>query len=415
MKWIKPSEIGGRVKAPPSKSMTIRALAAASLCKEPVELRDPSLCDDALAALDVIRALGAEVEKCRGGFVIRGSVRDIRPELSCGESGLCIRMFAPIAALRDQPLSLNGRGSLLGRPMGAVREALLPLGADCRTRGGFPPITVRGPLRGGEIHMDGSTTSQVLSGLLTALPCAVEDSTIHVRNLSSRPYVEMTLALLRRFGIRIAGDEGLTSFSIPGKQTYRAVSLGIEGDWSGAAFLLSAGALCGRVTVENLDPGSLQGDKKIVEILRGCGAAVETRGLTVSAGKGGLRAFRFDATDCPDLFPPLAVLAAGCRGTSRILGVHRLRHKESDRAAALTSELTKIGIRIIISGDALEIEGGPVRGGEISSQGDHRIAMAGAVAGLMAKEGVTIGGWRAVNKSYPGFFGDLQNLRKEGK
>jgi len=415
MKWIKPSEISGCVKAPPSKSMTIRALAAASLCRKKVEILSPSFCDDGLAALDVIRALGASVEKGREGLVIRGGARDIRSELNCGESGLCIRMFAPIAALWDQPLVLIARGSLQGRPMGAIEEALVSARVKCRTKGGFPPVEIQGPMEGGEMHLDGSVTSQVLTGLLTALPRCGRDSTLHVKKLSSRPYVEMTLSLLSRFGINIEASTDLSRFSIPGKQSYGTDSYRVEGDWSGAAFLLTAGAIAGRISVDNLDPSSLQGDKKITGLLEGCGVHLEQRGTTVSASRGDLKSFDFDATDCPDLFPPLVVLASSCRGTSRILGVHRLRHKESDRAVVLKSELTKIGVRITISGDGMEIEGGSLQGGEMDSHGDHRIAMAGAVAGLISDKGVRVSGWQAVNKSYPGFFRDLQSLRKEGK
>ena len=415
MKWIKPSEISGRVEAPPSKSMTIRALAASSLCREEMEIRHPSFCDDGLAALDLVRALGASVEKARDGLVIRGSARDIRSELNCGESGLCIRMFAPIAALRDQPLTLTARGSLLRRPMGAIEAALVPAGVKCGTEGGFPPVYIHGPIRGGEMYLDGSETSQVLTGLLTALPCCEKDSLLHVNRLSSRPYIEMTMSLLSNFGIKIEATTDLAHFSIPGSQHYRGGSYRVEGDWSGGAFLLTAGAVAGQIAVDNLDQNSFQGDKKIAGLLEGCGAQLEQSGTTVSVARGNLRAFDFDATDCPDLFPPLAVLASSCRGTSRILGVHRLRHKESDRAVVLKSELTKIGVRITISGDGMEIEGGSLRGGEMDSHGDHRIAMAGAVAGLISDEGVRVSGWKAVNKSYPGFFRDLQTLQKEGK
>jgi 3-phosphoshikimate 1-carboxyvinyltransferase len=415
MKWIKPSEISGRVEAPPSKSMTIRALAAASLCRDEVDILNPSFCDDGLAALDVIRALGASVETSRDGLVVRGGAHEIRSELNCGESGLCIRMFAPIAALWDQSLKLKARGSLLRRPMDAIEKALVPAGVKCLTKGGFPPIQIQGPIKGGEMYLDGSMTSQVLTGMLTALPCCGQDSSLHVKNLSSRPYIEMTLSLLRHFGINIEASTDLAGFFIPGDQSYRAGSYGVEGDWSGAAFLLTAGAIAGRVIVDNLDPRSLQGDKKIAGLLEACGAQVKKSGVTVSAARGDLQAFDFDAADCPDLFPPLAVLASSCRGTSRILGVHRLRHKESDRAAVLKSELTKIGVRITISGDGMEIEGGSLQGGEMNSHGDHRIAMAGAIAGLVSDQGVKVSGWQAVNKSYPDFFRDLQTLRKEGK
>lgn len=413
MKWIKPSEISGTVHAPASKSLTIRALAAASLCRGESEIQNPSLCDDGLAALDVIRGLGAEAARIPLGYLIQGGIRPALGELDCGESGLCIRMFAPIAALGEGKIYLKGRGSLLRRPMNPVSEALKPLGAECRTHDGFPPIMVQGPMQGGETIVDGSLTSQVLTGLLTALPCCAGNSLISVLNLTSRPYVDMTLSVLKHFGIEIKNDLDLSRFSITGGQRYLPRTFRIEGDWSGASFLLTAGAVGGSVSVQNLNLNSLQADKKILDVLRSCGAIVHTAEESVDVTRGDLRAFEFDAEDCPDLFPPLAVLASACRGKSRISGVHRLRHKESDRAEVLKSELTKIGVRISISKDSLEIIGGALRGGEMDSHGDHRIAMAGAVAGLIAAGGVKVSRWTAVSKSYPDFFHDLRNLQGE--
>jgi 3-phosphoshikimate 1-carboxyvinyltransferase len=413
MKWIKPSEASGAVQAPASKSLTIRALAAASLCRGDTEVQNPSFCDDGLAALDVIRGLGAEVARTPLGYMIKGGIRSSLGELDCGESGLCIRMFAPIAALEENKIYLKGKGSLLKRPMNTVSEALIQMGAECSTHDGFPPIMVKGPLKGGETVLDGSLTSQVLTGLLTALPCCAGDSLISVLNLASRPYVEMTLSVLRHFGIEIKTDQEMSRFAIAGGQRFLARPYRIEGDWSGASFLLTAGAVSGSVSVHDLNLDSLQADKKILDVLRACGARVYTAPNSVSVKRGDLRAFEFDAADCPDLFPPLAVLASACRGKSRITGVHRLRHKESDRARVLKSELTKIGLRISISEDSLEIIGGALRGGEMDSHGDHRIAMAGAVAGLIAAEGVKVGRWKAVSKSYPDFFHDLKNLRGE--
>ena len=414
MKWIKPSEIQGSLEAPPSKSMTIRSLAAASLCRFEAEIRNISRCDDGMAALNVVRGLGAEVHEPEGRVLIRGGVYPVSSELDCGESGLCMRMFAPIAALNGTVVTLIGRDSLKKRPMDSVEDALNPLGAVCRTRRGFPPILIQGPIRGGEVTLDGSLTSQVITGMLAALPVCRENSVVHLKDLTSRPYVEMTLSVLRHFSIEVFVEGDMGSLFIPGGQEYKGKVYEVEGDWSGAAFLLAAGAVGGSAEVRNLSTASLQADKKILDALRACGARVEEGERGISVSRRDLTAFDFDAVDCPDLFPPLSVLAACCKGKSRISGVHRLKHKESDRAAVLESELAKIGARLSINGDSMIIDGGVIPGGEIDSHGDHRIAMAGALAGIVSEKGIGIKGWRSVTKSYPKFFHDLEMLQ-EGK
>ena len=410
MRSIAPSRIDGRIEAPPSKSLMIRASAAALLADSESRILAPSRCDDALAGLRIVRALGAEVSDRGPEIVICGGGPPSGDTLDCGESGLCMRMFTPVAALWNRPFLVTGRGSLMERPMSFLESALRQAGAVLRTRDGFPPLSVLGPMRGGRIKIDGSHGSQLLTGLLTALPLCVEDSEVRVESLKSRPYAAMTRSLLARFGVVVESDPGFRVFRIAGSQRYLGTTLGIEGDWSAGAFLLAAGAAAGRVTVGNLDIHSDQADRKVLEALEAAGALVSAAGGSVTAGRSSLDGFDFDANDCPDLFPPLVALACVCRGRTRLDGAERLRHKESDRAEALLEGFLGLGARISLCGNRLEIEGGRLRGGVIDSRNDHRIAMAGAVAGLASEEGVSILGPDCVAKSYPGFFSDLETL-----
>jgi 3-phosphoshikimate 1-carboxyvinyltransferase len=252
-----------------------------------------------------------------------------------------------------------------------------------------------------------------MSGLLMALPLCPQDSVLTVSNLKSKPYLRMTLSLLKEFGIIIHHDEELSRFEIPGKQAYHPRTYRVEGDWSGGAFLLVAGAIAGRVKVRGLNDKSLQADRAILEALERAGAKIHTEKDAVTVERSGLKAFEFDATDCPDLFPPLVALACYCKGKSVIRGTERLRHKESDRALALVSEFRKMGARIRVQGGTMEVTGGRLKGGEVSSRHDHRIAMACAVAGLASEKGVRIRNWSCVGKSYPQFFDDLEALRRK--
>jgi 3-phosphoshikimate 1-carboxyvinyltransferase len=258
--------------------------------------------------------------------------------------------------------------------------------------------------------VDGSLSSQFLSGLLFALPLCKGPSEIRVYQLKSTPYVALTLSLLTRFGIRWDADERLEHFSIQGGETYHPTRYSVEGDWSGAAFLLVAGAIAGKVRVTNLQADSIQADAKILEALQTVGARIVTDADSVTVERNDLRSLSFDATDCPDLFPPLVALACHCRGTSLIYGADRLRNKESDRADALLDVFSRVGARITLAEDRIEVEGARLRGGAVDAHNDHRIAMAGALAGLTAEKPVSISGWKAVSKSYPDFFQDLQSV-----
>jgi 3-phosphoshikimate 1-carboxyvinyltransferase len=288
------------------------------------------------------------------------------------------------------------------------------LGVEVKDGGGFLPIEVKGPIHGGEICVDGSVSSQFITGLLLALPLAEEDTTLHVSSPVSTPYIDMTIDTARRFGVEIMHNEGdYTQFFIEGGQQYTATDLSIEGDWSGAASILVAGAIAGEVTIKNISTLSKQADTAICRALEraGAGLIIEQDSITVSKRK--LRAFEFDATNSPDLFPALAALAAAAEGESVIIGTERLRHKESDRAETIQREYEKLGIEVDISeNNIMRIHGGEIRPATTYSHNDHRIAMSIAVSALRCEGEVIIEGAECVEKSYPTFFEDLESITR---
>lgn len=409
---IPPGSVAGALTPPCSKSYAQRALAASLLAEGESTLHNIEFCDDTRSALHCIRTLGADVRqtdsdtlRIRGGLAPRGN------RLHVGESGLSARLFTPLAALVGEPMFIEGSGSLLRRPMRPLTEALERLGASVRDNDGRLPVEVQGPLEGGELEIDGSLSSQFVTGLLLALPLARHDTTLHVHHAVSKPYLAMTVSTAARFGVEISHND-FEEFFIEGGQRYRPAEFHIEGDWSAAAMLLAIGATAGEVRVENLSTLSQQADTAVLTALVRSGAGLIDESTAVTAARRQLRAFEFDATDCPDLFPALAVLASAADGVSVIRGTSRLEHKECHRAEALREEYGRLGIEIDLeTEDIMRIRGGAVHGGRVSSHGDHRIAMSLAAAALRADGEVTIEGAECVSKSYPLFFEELERLR----
>lgn len=401
---VKPSHVNGSVAAPPSKSLTQRAVVAGLLAGGTTVIRHPSFCNDSIAAMKMAEALGARISTDDRIITVQADLRPVYPvTLHCGESGLALRMFAPVASLINPYVTVNGEGSLAGRPVSMIADALSQLGVQVVTSGGFLPMKLMGRISGRKAVIDGSSGSQILTGLLMALPLLNSDSEIKVENLKSKPYISLTLQLLSDFGIRTENHD-FKRFFIPGGQSYRAHEYMVEGDWSGAAFLLVAGAIAGSVTVSNLNINSMQADRAIMQALTDAGCLLTASDAGLTSAKSELTAFTFDATDCPDLFPPLAALASCCSGISRIKGAGRLTHKESDRALAITEVLGAMNIAARVDGDEMLIAGGGVRGAAVSSHNDHRIAMMAAVMALTATGEVAITGAEAVAKSYPDFY-----------
>lgn len=405
-RYVYPSEIKGTVKAPASKSEMQRGAAAALLAQGESILVNPSFCDDALAALDIIERMGAKVERNSENVIIQGGLNIKNDDLNCGESGLGIRMFTPIAALAGKPVTLNAEGTLLKRPVSLIENELASLGAKITSNNGYAPIKITSALKGGETEIDGSISSQSLTGLLMALPAAGNDSIIEVNNLTSRRYIDMTIKILKAFSIDVE-NIAYREFRIKGGQKYKPVVLEIEGDWSGAAFLLCAGAINGSIKVTGLNTSSLQPDMAVLEALKSAGADLIINSDSVEIKKSSPKGFTFDAAECPDLFPPLAALALYCEGTTEIKGVHRLKHKETDRSVTIKEELAAIGGDITIEEDSMIIKKSQITGGDSDSRGDHRIAMACAIAALKSSGPVLIKNAEAVNKSYPQFFHDI--------
>lgn len=408
------SSVNGRIQAPASKSVAQRAIAIASLAHGTSLVDFPGDCDDVKAAIRVCRQLGASIESTGNGLKIQGGIRPPSKALNCGEAGLGIRMFSCIAAILDSDVTLTGEGSLLKRPMMVVEDSLKALGVSCHTNRGYLPLTVKGPIMGGTAKLDGSLSSQVLTGILIASPFASQNVELHVSNLKSIEYIDVTTKVMNQFGVEVENRD-YEYFCIKAGQKYRPAHTIIEGDWSGAAFLLVAGAVAGHVAVDNLCMDSGQPDRNILVALRRSGARIDESENTVEVSKQALQAFDFDATNCPDLFPPLVALAANCRGESRISGAGRLRAKESDRAATLMDTFGKLGLAIRLESDTMVITGGAMKGATISSYDDHRIAMAGTIAALTATGNVVIEHAEAVNKSYPAFFDDIKKLTTDNR
>ena len=408
-KTVYPSPVLGILNAPASKSMTQRAIAAGLQTPGITSIYNPAFCNDTNSALEAARKLGAEVVEYEDHIKVAGGLSSYSRRINCGESGLVMRMFAPLAAMKTHKITFMGEGSLRNRPVQMIEEALSQLGVEVRTNNGLLPFSLEGPIRGGKLLIDGSVSSQLLTGLLMTLPLMEEDSEIQVRNLKSRPYISMTIDLLREFGIRIENRD-FETFLIKGGQEFHPVEYLVEGDWSNCAFLLVAGAIAGEIHLEGLNLKSLQADRAILEALRKAGAEPGMDHGYVSVLKSELRAFDFNATDCPDLFPPLAALAAYCKGTSRITGLSRLVHKESNRALSIQKVLTKLGIQLSLQDDVMQITGGEIRAATINPQNDHRIAMMAAVMALGSKRPVRILHADCVDKSYSDFYFHLEKL-----
>ncbi len=412
-KTVSLGSANGTITPPSSKSYAQRAIALALLAEGRTTLRNIEFCKDTRSAISCIEALGAKVSYLdESTIAVDGGLHPVTDTLMVGESGLATRLFTPIASLNSTPICIKGEGTLLHRPMMMMIEPLRRLGVEVRDGGGHLPIEVKGPIHGGNIEVDGSFSSQFITGLLLALPLAKEDTTLHVRSAVSTPYIDMTIDTAKRFGVEIMHHEGdYSEFYIEGGQKYTPADLAIEGDWSGASTMLVAGAISGRVTVKNLSTLSKQADTAICRALERAGAGIIIEGDSITVTKRRLRSFTFDATNSPDLFPALAALAAAAHGQSSIIGTQRLLHKESDRAETIRQEYEKLGIEVDISEEnVMKIRGGEIHPATVFSHNDHRIAMSLAVSALRCKGNVTIENAECVEKSYPTFFEDLESI-----
>lgn len=393
-----------------------RSCAAALLAKGKSIIRNPGHSNDDKAALDIIQKLGAVLETNGNELTISSNgVNPVGSEINCGESGLSIRMFTPLVALSIHAITINGTGSLITRPMDFFDEILPQLHIKVKSNLGKLPLIIQGPIVPKNIEIDGSLSSQFLTGLLLAYSASdARDVSIKVNNLKSRPYIDLTLNVMKQFGLKIPENRNYEEFYFPPDTHESPLTTHhytVEGDWSGAAFLLVAGAIAGNIVVKGLDVFSTQADKAVLQALMDCGCILSVQPEQIEIGPAHLKPFHFNATECPDLFPPLVALAANCNGKSVIEGTMRLVHKESNRAITLQEEFEKLGVQIDLQDDLMIIHGGSgIKSATVHSRHDHRIAMACAVAALKANGPVKIGKAEAVNKSYPDFYEHLKVL-----
>lgn len=409
---IQKSDIKGVVNAPPSKSYTHRAIAIAALSKK-ATINNPLISEDTKATIRASEAFGAEIVSKNDSLVVKGFDGKLRvPDnvIDVANSGTTLRIMTAVASLVNGATVLTGDASIRTRPNTPLLNALNDLGAEAfSTRGnGMAPIVVRGKMRGGPVYIDGSVSSQFISALLIACPFASNRTKVMIKGeLKSRPYVNITIDMLKGAGAKIIEDNPNT-FTIPPEQEYDMSSYNVPGDFSSASYMMAAGALCGDITIKNLYP-SEQGDSALIEILGQMGAQIswnEKKG-EVRVSKGELNGIEVDVGKTPDLVPTLAVLGAVSKGTMVIANAEHVRYKETDRLHAMTVELKKMGVDITEEKDRLVIKGGAIRGAEVHGWDDHRIVMALAVAGLVAGD-TTIDTIESVSISYPGFFEDLR-------
>lgn len=419
---ITPARLRGGVPAQPSKSALHRALICAALARGRSRIAPVELSDDIEATVGAVTALGAIVEAQDDALVVDGTRTFLLPQkvANCNESGSTLRFLIPVAAAGGLELSFTGAGRLPSRPLDAYLDCLPKAGVRCSSpaTGGNSaaslPLTISGNLQPGEFRIPGDISSQFITGLLLALPLVGGDSEIVVTTpLQSASYVDLTVDMMAQFGVEVekVPEKGGARFRVPGRQQYRPRDCRVEGDWSQAAFWLSANALGSEISCPGLLRSSRQGDKAVLELLQGFGALVDFEGAASMVRGASLHGGDVDAAQVPDLVPALAVVAAFSAGHSVIRGAGRLRFKESDRLHAVCAGLQALGANVRETEDGLDIHGRPaLPGGQVDGAGDHRIVMALAVAATRCRGPVVIKGCECISKSYPAFFEHYNKL-----
>ena len=408
---ISKSEPCGKATAPSSKSYTIRGLICAALANGKSEIISPLASDDTKAAINVLKKVGVNVRQQKTFWKVDGGAfQTPTSDLFCGDSAATLRFMTALGAIIPGVCHLTAGPSLSRRPVKTLIDALQMVGVKCSSSGDLPPVTIQGgKLRGGITSLPGNISSQYVSALLHIAPFATEGMTLNLTTpLESRPYVMMTLETMHWFGINAAFDEKLDTFKVM-PQKYKPTKYRVEGDWSSASYLLALGAMAGEIEVNNLDMQSLQGDRMLLQYLRDMGVHTVAGRNAINIVKSNLKAIKADLSDCTDLFPTMAVLAAVAEGTSVFTGIERARIKESDRVAAVAEGLMRMGIRVAEDAKRLTITGGKPKGTVIDSKGDHRIAMAFSLLGTVAGNTV-IDGAECVTKTYPEYWDVFRNL-----
>lgn len=415
---IEKSEISGSLNCPPSKSYTHRALILAALAKGKSKIYNPLICDDTEATIDALKEIGIKIEKKKDFLEIKGGKFLVpkRP-LFCRESGTTLRLMAGICSLIKGKSILTGEKSLLKRPMEPLLNALSQLGVKCSLNSksiiienNFTPHQNFGwGFLGGKVEIPGNISSQFISSLLIISPLAKKEVEIKlITPLESKPYVLMTIEAQKKFGVKVNYSKDLRKFWIK-RQEYKPTKYFVEGDWSSVAPFLATGVLAGKIKIKNLNLKSLQGDKEILNILKRMGTRIKLMKNGIFVEKSKLKAIKVDLRNFPDLFPIVCVLASAAKGESKILGIERLKFKESNRIKEMEIGLKKIGIKSYLKKNRFFIEGGEIKGGKIISR-DHRILMTFAILGLISENEILIENAECVSKSFPEFFKVLRSI-----
>lgn len=425
MKTVKifPTKLQGTVVAPSSKSMGHREIICAGLAAGTSIIDNISMSKDIEATMRCLKAINVAVDEIpsmiagRKALQISGTGHPMAAadSVDCGESGSTLRFFLPLGANLNCPLTFIGHGKLVSRPLQAYYDIFDEKFIQYFNDNGNLPVTVNGRLTPGTYKLPGDVSSQFVSGLLFALPLLNGDSVIEITSpLESSAYVDMTINCLAKFGIKVENEGGAhRRYIVPGKQRYQAQDSQVEGDWSQAAFWTVGGSLGKGITCQGVNVNSLQGDQAVVDIMERMGAAISQTENSVTVNGGTTKATLIDAANCPDIIPVLTVLAAVSEGTTKIINAGRLRIKECDRLAAMTSELNKMGAAITEEPEGLTIIGKPdgLKGGvRVDAWNDHRIAMSLAIAAQKCAEPIILTGAESVAKSYPTFWEDYKSV-----
>ena len=412
------SKLKGEVKIPPSKSMAHRAIICAALSDGLCIIENIDYSDDIIATIDAMNSLGAKIVKHKDYIEVIGAYgSDEKPQetriIDCNESGSTLRFLVPISLLFKGSSKFIGRGNLGKRPLTTYYNIFERQGIEYSYEEGNLNLVINGELNPGTFEVEGNVSSQFITGLLFTLPLLKEDSKIIITTeMESKGYIDLTLRAMSDFGVEIINNN-YREFIIKGNQKYNARNYRVEGDYSQAAFFLCADSLGNDVLCKDLDLNSLQGDKEVIDILERMNVVFNANDIGVKGTTNGeLASTVIDGSQCPDIIPVLTSVAALTKGTTEIINAGRLRIKECDRLAAVTSELNKLGAKIIEKEDGLVVTGvEKLQGGvEVWSHKDHRIAMTLAIASTRCEEPIVIKDYECIAKSYPKFFEDFKAL-----
>ena len=419
---IKSNKLKGTVNIPPSKSLSHRAIIAASLCEGESIIENIILSDDIKATINAMRSFGVEIEEIKGErykLIINGKkkLKLINRTIDCFESGSTLRFLIPFFTLLNEEVTFTGRNKLIERPLDPYYKIFDKQKINYKNNSGKLPLKIIGNLKSGIYEIDGDISSQFITGLMYVLPLLNGDSQIIInKKLESKSYVDLTIDVLKKFNIEIENKNNeYKKFKIKGNQKYIKRNYKVEGDYSQAAFWITASLIGNDVLIKGLNENSIQGDIAILKIIKDMGAKYEFKDdFLILKKNNDLKNIEIDVNDCPDLVPILTVLASFSKGKCKIINAKRLRIKESDRLKAISSEINVLGGKIIEFDDGLEIS--PINEGiegEVKSFNDHRIAMALAVFSTRINGNIILNGENAINKSYPDFYKDFIKLGGE--